>query len=281
MTLGQNIHRLRTKQNLSQGDLADALGVSRQSISKWETDGAVPELEKLIKLSSLFGVTLDELVHGEGTSPRPESECAPQPPSAPPFEAAPPRAPYRTAGFVLFALAALVMLICTLLGGAGIGVIFALPFVIVGILCMVVKSHPFLWVFWTLLFLADIFLRYSTGLSWSTIRLTPYWSYEMNWFRLYIAWGQFACMVLMILATVLALRKKPLELKGRAKDRYIHGWVLLAAITLLMRGMGYMVNYNIMLWRMLNYALDWCRIGLFTVQLSATVRWWRTKKAHT
>lgn len=65
MTLGENIARLRTQKDWSQGDLADALGISRQSISKWETDTSIPELEKLIKLSELFGVTLDQLVHGE------------------------------------------------------------------------------------------------------------------------------------------------------------------------------------------------------------------------
>ena len=56
MTLGENIARLRTQKDWSQGDLADALGISRQSISKWETDTSIPELEKLIKLSELFGV---------------------------------------------------------------------------------------------------------------------------------------------------------------------------------------------------------------------------------
>lgn len=50
MTLGENIARLRTQKDWSQGDLADALGISRQSISKWETDTSIPELEKLIKL---------------------------------------------------------------------------------------------------------------------------------------------------------------------------------------------------------------------------------------
>ena len=59
MTLGQNICRLRTERGLSQGDLADALGVSRQSISKWETDASVPELEKLRRLSELFHISLD------------------------------------------------------------------------------------------------------------------------------------------------------------------------------------------------------------------------------
>ena len=75
MTLGENIVRLRTQRNWSQGDLADALDISRQSVSKWETDASVPELEKLLKLSELFGVTLDALVRGEDT-PRSEPAAA-------------------------------------------------------------------------------------------------------------------------------------------------------------------------------------------------------------
>ena len=65
MTLGENIVRLRTQKNWSQGDLADAMEISRQSVSKWETDASIPDLDKLLKLSELFGVTLDELVRGE------------------------------------------------------------------------------------------------------------------------------------------------------------------------------------------------------------------------
>lgn len=62
MNLGENIYRLRTEKNMSQGDLADALDVSRQSVSKWENNSATPELDKLLKMSGLFGVSLDELV---------------------------------------------------------------------------------------------------------------------------------------------------------------------------------------------------------------------------
>ena len=62
MILGEKIYKLRTKQGLSQGDLAEHLNVSRQSISKWETGGSTPDLDKLINISQLFGVTLDELV---------------------------------------------------------------------------------------------------------------------------------------------------------------------------------------------------------------------------
>lgn len=64
MNLGESIRTLRGEKHLSQNDLADTLGVSRQSVSKWETEGAVPDLDKLVAMSELFGVTLDELVKG-------------------------------------------------------------------------------------------------------------------------------------------------------------------------------------------------------------------------
>ena len=57
---------------MSQLELAEALDVSRQSISKWETGAAVPELDKLVKLSDVFGITLDELVRGTAELPKVE-----------------------------------------------------------------------------------------------------------------------------------------------------------------------------------------------------------------
>lgn len=65
MNLGENIFQHRSRLGLSQGDLANALEVSRQSVSKWENSGAVPELDKLVKMSELFDVSLDELVFRE------------------------------------------------------------------------------------------------------------------------------------------------------------------------------------------------------------------------
>lgn len=64
MSLGENIYQCRVAKNLSQGDLANELEVSRQSVSKWENNSAVPELDKLIRMSHLFGITIDELVNG-------------------------------------------------------------------------------------------------------------------------------------------------------------------------------------------------------------------------
>lgn len=61
MNLGKIIYDLRISKNLSQGDLAELLDVSRQSVSKWETDTAIPDLDKLMKMCDVFGVTLDEL----------------------------------------------------------------------------------------------------------------------------------------------------------------------------------------------------------------------------
>lgn len=53
MTLGQRLIQLRGRAGLSQDALAERLGVSRQSVSKWETDASVPELDKLVHLAAL------------------------------------------------------------------------------------------------------------------------------------------------------------------------------------------------------------------------------------
>ncbi len=87
MTLGQRIQALRRSMDLSQEGLGERLGVSRQAISKWEADAAVPEIDKLIALAKLFGVSLDELLGvetapGEEPSPAEEAEA----PSVPPEE---------------------------------------------------------------------------------------------------------------------------------------------------------------------------------------------------
>lgn len=89
MTLGQHLTYLRTRQGWSQDVLAEQLGVSRQSVSKWETDSSVPDLDKLLGLSALFGVTLDELVKGpaeDGPRADTESEDVPSDPGDFPVE---------------------------------------------------------------------------------------------------------------------------------------------------------------------------------------------------
>lgn len=69
--LGDRIYELRTSREMSQGDLAEKLDVSRQTISKWENNMSVPELDKILALSDIFGVTVDYIVKGEGEMPLP------------------------------------------------------------------------------------------------------------------------------------------------------------------------------------------------------------------
>ena len=61
MRLGQKITELRKKNNLSQEGLAEKMNVSRQAVSKWESDQSIPDIEKIVNLSELFGVTTDYL----------------------------------------------------------------------------------------------------------------------------------------------------------------------------------------------------------------------------
>lgn len=154
MNLGENIYRLRTQKNMSQGDLADALGVSRQSVSKWENNSAVPELDKLDKMSQLFHITLDELIRGERT--------AKEEPAAPSTVYVPIRTPMpknRLLGIIL--------LICGLaffigfgilscfIGITMLGIVVGFPLVLNGIICLAVDRHTLFtacWVNYILLF---------------------------------------------------------------------------------------------------------------------------------
>jgi Predicted transcription factor, homolog of eukaryotic MBF1 len=62
MSLGSSLFQARKKSGLSQEDVAGKLGVSRQTISKWETDETVPDIRQSKKMSVLYNITLDELI---------------------------------------------------------------------------------------------------------------------------------------------------------------------------------------------------------------------------
>lgn len=62
MAFGTNPQLLRRKSGMTQEGLAERMNVSRQTVSKWESDGAFPEMEKLIALCDLFSISLDDLV---------------------------------------------------------------------------------------------------------------------------------------------------------------------------------------------------------------------------
>ena len=62
MTFGEKLQKLRTRAGLSQDQLAELLDVSRQAVSKWERNEAMPEAEKLVRISRQFGVSTDYLL---------------------------------------------------------------------------------------------------------------------------------------------------------------------------------------------------------------------------
>ncbi len=65
MEFGEKLQNLRKASNLSQEQLADILGVSRQSVSKWESGVTYPEMDKLIAMAKLFKCSMDDLVNNE------------------------------------------------------------------------------------------------------------------------------------------------------------------------------------------------------------------------
>ena len=101
MTIGEKLQRLRKARGWTQEELAAQVGVSRQSLSKWESDAALPDTANVIALCDLFGVTTDYLLREDGGS-------AAQAPSAdtPAASANAPRAlsPYLVIGSIMLVL---------------------------------------------------------------------------------------------------------------------------------------------------------------------------------
>jgi len=83
MSFRDNLQHLRATRNMTQEQLAMLLGVSRQSVSKWEAEKANPEMDKLIKICEIFDCTLDDLVQGDLTAREPQPELSVSPAAEP------------------------------------------------------------------------------------------------------------------------------------------------------------------------------------------------------
>lgn len=62
MTLGMRIQQIRTEHGLSQEDFAEKLGTTRQTVSRWELDQALPEIAKIVLISKVFSISTDSLL---------------------------------------------------------------------------------------------------------------------------------------------------------------------------------------------------------------------------
>lgn len=145
MSIGNKIYELRAAKNLSQGDLAEILDVSRQSVSKWETDTAVPELDKLIKMCDVFEVTLDEL-----TERSPQKEVAP---AIKIIEKQAAFTPQNAIGCILIAAALISGMLPFLFSGhpEDIFIIYPVVFALLvcGIICLCLKNNVGYWCVWS------------------------------------------------------------------------------------------------------------------------------------
>ena len=215
MTLGENIARLRAERRLSQGDLADALGVSRQSVSKWETDASVPELDKLVRLNELFGVTLDRLVKGEAAD-KDEEPKQEVPPPVKAEETHNVSLARTVAGGVLLAVGALGLVLLLLFAGLEgllLGLFFMLPLVLWGIICLRARSRVGLWCAWAIVLPQQVYWTYATGLTWGVVRWTAQWTPEMNYVRLAVAWVMLVVRLALLVSTLWSFRRVRLTLK--------------------------------------------------------------------
>lgn len=76
MNIADRIQHLRKSQGISQEELADKIGVSRQAVSKWESEQSIPDIEKIILLSDYFETTTDFLLKGIEPAQEIEKKCS-------------------------------------------------------------------------------------------------------------------------------------------------------------------------------------------------------------
>ena len=160
MSLGQKIYQLRSAQKLSQGDLANQLDVSRQSVSKWETDSATPDLDKLMKMCDIFEVSLDELV-GRCNKNQAPAETHPSPVS--PFTT------QKIVGYILLTVSLFGWILLAIFADPIIAILLAQPMLNCAIVCLTVKQRAGYYCIWVVWFVYDLLVFYIMGIGYAVV----------------------------------------------------------------------------------------------------------------
>ncbi|MBQ7123268.1 MAG: helix-turn-helix transcriptional regulator [Oscillospiraceae bacterium] len=286
MTLGEKIYQLRTERNLSQGDLSDLLEVSRQSVSKWENGAATPDLDKIVKLSEIFGITIDELVKGEELpvieNGKPAEIVIKKENSFP---------PRKISGTVLLSIPVIIIFMCFAIGGlegALAGVLLSSPLILCGLVCFIFKKNVGLWCAWAVFFAVDMYLRVATGINSSVIlnfQTLLFLIRGGEFIRLLLGFAQLAAILSLIIITVLRFIKIPL---GNKKTPLIF-WGIYAVMKIAMA----VFSASHLYLQIRNYVLStmntglyvffhslyvWIYTGFFVAALVLTARYFYTKK---
>ncbi len=238
MNLGETIYNLRKEKKLSQGDLAEQLSVSRQSVSKWENNSAVPDLDKLVKLSTIFGVSLDELVKGEMQAG--EADNGGQAAEAEHTDTAKSIITKRfIVGMVLMGVGAIVGIMSMFLLGSIMALIFSLPFIICGAECIIFKKNAGLWCMWTLYFCLNLYVRMAAGVSRGlVIASIIYWAEfgsSLNPVQLVVALVLLISLAVLIIVTVARLSRN----RFAGKKELVRVLAVSWAIYVIIRIFGY------------------------------------------
>ena len=282
MNLGENIYRLRTEKNMSQGDLADALEVSRQSVSKWENNSAVPELDKLVKMGALFGVTLDSLISGQ--TPQTTTQSQQEIPTA--LVEPTPQSSGITAGIVLLCCALLVSLFTGISGCIFLGI----PLAVCGILCLCLKRRRGLWCCWVLLFTITVWLNGSVTFQpfWQALLgLALPWSYPTSLYQLLIVIALNALAALLSIFTVRSYLCSAIRFTRKRKTHLLLGWILTTppyiGKTVVSTLPIYLHNFNQYSWpdfayTFLTLLLTWIHLAALLTMLIFTIAKFRAGK---
>lgn len=209
MTLGQKIFELRNQQKMSQGDLAEKLNVSRQSISKWETDASVPELDKLLMLSDLFHITMDELVKDELPEKSTDEGKETMQKSNPETVVINKQmSTQKIIGFILLGAGILSLPLLFLIGPTAL--IFSTAFIFFSLICFFIKKHAGLFIAWILTIAAILFFPTCTFVN-------IFFFLQRNWYHQTFTLESFLVVCLwiwvisLIIYTVKTIKKRKLK----------------------------------------------------------------------
>lgn len=294
MNFGEKIYSLRTKAGLSQGELADRLDVSRQAVSKWENNSAVPELDKLLKMSELFSVSLDELVKGDIPIRRDEifenkeniEESISVEMDLPEVQINT-RLPVRKIfAFIFFGLTLLIAVLSFCFENIDV-ITLCIPTAGIGLICWFCKNYTGLNCLWFSYLLFQFYsVFYIGGLNFSVyaIRLLV-----VDIRYLFTGLAALAAVIFMVAFTAFKVKNKPIKKPQKAKTGLIVRWVLAGLYYIIsMAVTPFLTDYALLnseqgrlfsdLLQVLSFFETIVPIVLFTVAVSFTVRYMKLKK---
>ena len=240
--LGEHIYKYRTAKGLSQLELAEALDVSRQSISKWETNVAVPELSKLVKMAELFGVTLDELIlDKKAEMPAEEEILVRETVAEVKWEEKKTSVTKTVFGVIFLVVGILFAGYCLLFGAWLTALAFLMPCVLSAVFCLRQFRFAALWCVETWFGYAAMICYNSMGISWTQIWMTSFLLLQdgANPMRVALAWVLAITLALLIGITVWIYRRHDFAFSKRKRIFFCIGTIavfpLKALVALIIR----------------------------------------------